>query len=66
MRDDRQGCLSGLLKLFLVKKGYDWSQRTFGFGNGCFGVGCGCLLMIIFVFVVLGILFDTNFFRFSF
>ncbi len=66
MRDDKQGCLSGLLQLFFVKKAYDWSQRRFGYGNGCFGLGCGCVLVIIFVIVVFGILFNTDFTRFSF
>ena len=66
MNDDRQGCLSGLLQLFLVKKVYDWSQRKFGYGNGIFGCGCGCLLLIIFIIVVISILTNTNFLDFSF
>ncbi|MHC1772046.1 MAG: hypothetical protein AB9907_09965 [Flexilinea sp.] len=66
MRDDKQGCLSGLLQLFLVKKAYDWGQQKFGYGNGCFGFGCGCLFVIIFIMVVLSILFNTDFTHFGF
>ncbi|GAP40441.1 hypothetical protein [Flexilinea flocculi] len=66
MNDDRQGCFSGLLQLFLVKQVYDWFQKKFGYGNGCFGCGCGCIFVVIFVIIVIGILFKTDFLRFWF
>jgi hypothetical protein len=32
---DRQGCLAGLLELFMLNALFDWLQRQFGFGRGC-------------------------------
>jgi cell division protein FtsX len=66
MRDEKQGCLGGLLQLFLVKKVYDWAQQKFGYGNGIFGCGCGCLLTIIFIIIVISVLTNTNFLDISF
>lgn len=65
-RDDNQGCLSGLLQLFLVKNVYDWCQRHFGTGRGCWGCGCGIVFFIIFIIIVFNILFGTNWTDFSF
>lgn len=66
MNNDKQGCFSALLKLFFLKKAYDWSERKFGYGNGIFGCGCGCLLTIVFIVIVLSILFNTDFLKFGF
>ena len=61
----RPGCLTGLLELFFVRKGYDWAQRNIGFGRGgCGGCGCGFLLLIIFIFLLFSILFGTDWFQF--
>ncbi len=40
-RNERPGCLMGLLQLFLLDKLFDWLQRNFGFGRGGL-LGCGC------------------------
>jgi len=47
----RQGCLQGLLELFLLGWLFDWLQDRFGFGKGCScsGLGCGLILAILFV-----------------
>lgn len=68
MNDDRQGCLGFLLKGFIFSTLHDWAQQAFGFKSdkGCFGCGCGCLMMIIFGIIILGMIFDTDFFRLSF
>jgi hypothetical protein len=50
---DRQGCLAGLLELFLLNKLFDWLQGRFGFGRGCSCTGCGCGV----IFVILWIIF---------
>ena len=55
MRDDRQGCLAGLLELFLLNKLFDWLQRSFGFGRGCSGIGCGIIFLCIFLFLACSI-----------
>ena len=55
MRDDRQGCLAGLLELFLLNKLFDWLQRQFGFGRGCSGFGCGIIFLCIFLFLACSI-----------
>lgn len=61
--DDRPGCLSGLLKLFFLRAGYDWAQRNIGYGRGgCAGCGCGTILFIIMVILFLSILFGTDWF----
>ena len=63
----RQGCLEGLLELFMLNVVFDWLQDNFGFGRGpsCFGCGCGCLLLIIFIFMACGIIFGTDWFRWT-
>ncbi len=61
-RDDRQGCLQGLLELFLLDKLFEWLQRRFGFGQGCVGVPCGILLLCIFILLACAIFSNTNFF----
>lgn len=62
----RPGCLSGLLKLFLLHKVYEWLQQRFGFGRGCLGVGCGIILFVLFVGFVCSILFGVDWFRLGF
>lgn len=58
--DNRPGCLSGLLKLFLLDSLFDWLQNRFGFGQGCLGFGCGIILLIIFVGLVCSVLSGTD------
>lgn len=60
---DRQGCLSGLLQLFLLDRLFDWLQRRFGFGRGCSGVGCGIILLFLFLILACGTFTHTNWFR---
>lgn len=49
----RQGCLEGLLELFLLNVVFDWFQRRFGFGRGCSCSGCGCGLLLVVIFIIL-------------
>ena len=60
--ESRPGCLSGLLKLFMLKWLFDWLQDKFGFGKGCScsGLGCGVILLVIFIGVACSIIFGTN------
>lgn len=62
MRNSRQGCLAGLLELFLLNRVFDWLQGRFGFGRGvsCTGCGCGVILAIIFAILACGILTNTD------
>jgi len=62
---NRQGCLAGLLELFLLDKLIDWLQRRFGFERGCSctGSGCGFLLLIVFVVLACSIVTKTNWLR---
>jgi hypothetical protein len=64
--DERPGCLSGLLKLFIAKQVYDWLQENLGFGRGCLGAGCGLVFFVIFVGFVCSVIFGTNWFDFGF
>ncbi|NMA13537.1 MAG: hypothetical protein GX933_10210 [Chloroflexi bacterium] len=66
MNNEKQGCLSAILKLFLLRKAYDWAEQKFGYGNGIFGCGCGCLLTILFIVIALSIIFNTNFLKIGF
>jgi len=59
-RDNRPGCLTALLELFLLNKLFEWLQRNFGFGRGLLGCGCGPILFIIFVILACGIICNTN------
>lgn len=63
--NDRQGCLMGLLKLFLLDKLFDWLQSRFGFGRGCScsGIGCGFVLMLIFLALACSTITSTDWFR---
>ena len=61
---DRQGCLAGLLQLFLLDKLFDWLQRRFGFGRGCSGAGCGVILLLIFLALACGVFSRTDWFHF--
>lgn len=65
--NDRPGCLSGLLRLFLLTWLFDWLQDNFGFGRGggC-GCGCGFLLLLVFVAMACSVFFGTNWFEFGF
>lgn len=60
----RQGCLEGLLELFMLNVVFDWLQKKFGFGRGlsCTGCGCGFLLLIIFLLLACNIIFGTDWF----
>ncbi len=61
--NDRPGCLIGLLKLFLLRLGFDWAQNSVGYGRGgCLGCGCGTILLIIFIILALQIIFGTDWF----
>lgn len=63
--NDRPGCLSGLLKLFLLQWLFDWLQDNFGRGRG--GVcGCGLILTLIFIALACSIITSTNWFEFGF
>ena len=59
---DRQGCLAGLLELFLLDKLFDWLQQRFGFGRGCScsGVGCGVLFLFLFFIFACSIFTHTD------
>ena len=59
---NRQGCLAGLLELFLLDKLIDWLQARFGFGKGCScsGIGCGFILLIIFILIACGTITNTD------
>ena len=47
-RDNRPGCLMGLLQFFLLDKVFRWLQRGIGFGSGSLlGCGCGPILFVI-------------------
>lgn len=66
-RNNNPGCLSGLLKLFLVGKVYEWGQENFGTKRGgCCGCLFGTILFVIFICVVISILFGTDWLRVSF
>lgn len=62
---NRQGCLAGLLELFLLDRLFEWLEHRFGWGRGCSCSGCGCslILLIIFVVVALSIFTNTNWLR---
>lgn len=62
------GCLSGLLKLFLLDRLFNWLQSRFGFGSnsGCFGCGCGVILMLIFLSLACWIIGGTDWLRIGF
>jgi hypothetical protein len=60
-RDNRPGCLMGLLQLFLLDRLFRWLQRGIGFGSGSLlGCGCGPILFVIFVLLACGVLCNTN------
>ena len=64
MDNRRSGCLSGLFKLFLLDKVFDWMQERFGYKSGsCMGCGCGFILMILFIWIAASIIFGTNWLR---
>ena len=54
-RNNRPGCLEGLLRLFLLNTLFSWLQRTIGFGRGgCGGLGCGLIIFIVAACVIIG------------
>ncbi len=63
---DRDGCLSGLLKLALLTWVFDELQDTFGFGQGCSGCGCGVILLIIFLALACSVCTGTNWLNLGF
>ena len=64
MDNRRSGCLSGLFKLFLLDKVFDWMQERFGYKSGsCMGCGCGFILMILFIWIAASIIFGTDWLR---
>lgn len=66
MDNRRPGCLSGLLKLFLLDKVFDWLQERFGYRSGsCMDCGCGTILLIIFIMLFISIIFGTDWLRLS-
>ncbi|MBI5650808.1 MAG: hypothetical protein HZC40_10265 [Chloroflexi bacterium] len=60
---ERQGCLAGLLQLFLLDTLFDFLQSRFGFGRGCSGIGCGCILLILFILMSCGVISGTDWLR---
>lgn len=65
--NDRPGCLSGLLKLFLIDVVFDFLQERIGYGRGgCCGCGCGTLLFIISCLLTLSVLFGTDWLKLGF
>ncbi len=61
----RQGCLEGLLEIFLLNALFNWLEQRFGWGRGlsCSGCGCGLIIAILFVFFLCSIVFNTHWFR---
>jgi len=67
MDNNRRGCLSGILQLFLLDKAFDWGQRKFGYKSGsCLGCGCGTIMLIAFIVIAISIIFGTDWFSFRF
>ena len=66
--NNRQGCLTGLFKLFMLDVIIDWLQDRFGFGRGCSCTGCGCgfILLILFIVLSLQVILGTNWLQFGF
>ena len=56
--EERPGCLSGLLKLFLLQQVYNWLQENFGFGKGCLGAGCGIIFFVVAALFACSIIFQ--------
>ena len=62
---ERQGCLGGLLQLFMLTAATDWLEKRFGFGRGCScsGIGCGFVILILFVIFACSIVAGTDWTR---
>lgn len=65
MRDQRRGCLGGLLQMFMLTAAFDWLERRFGFGRGvsCTGCGCGLIILIVFLILLCNIVGGTDWFH---
>jgi hypothetical protein len=59
---NRQGCLAGLLELFMLDKLFNWLEQRFGFGRkgSCAGIGCGFILLIVAILLACSIITKTN------
>ena len=65
--NNNPGCLSGLLQLFLLGTIYNWAQEHFGSrSGGCCGCIFGLILFMIFVLFFTKIVFNVDWFSFSF
>lgn len=64
---DRQGCLEGFFKLFLLTAAFDWLEERFGFGRGCSctGFGCGMIILIVFLILACSTITGTDWTHFS-
>ena len=64
---NRQGCLQGLLEMFMLTTAFDWLEDRFGFGRGlsCSGCGCGLVILVVFLLLACSIVFSTDWFRLS-
>jgi hypothetical protein len=62
---NRQGCLAGLLELFLLDKLFNWLERRFGLGRGCScsGIGCGLIILVVAILLACSIITRTNWLR---
>ena len=58
----RPGCVSGILKIFMLGWLFDWLQDNFGFGRGasCTGCGCGLILLVIFLALLCSVITGTD------
>ena len=62
MNKNRQGCLAGLLELFMLDKLFIWLEQRFGFGRkgSCTGLGCGLILLVVAILLACAVITRTN------